>query len=104
MSIQKAYNEWSESYDSDENLTRDLDQQVTREVFVNAHFDSILEIGCGTGKNTPFYSQIGKKVNAVDFSQGMIEKAKQKVKAENVNFSTMDLTKKWKFDDHSFEL
>jgi hypothetical protein len=31
MSIQSAYNEWSESYDTDENLTRDLDQKVTRE-------------------------------------------------------------------------
>jgi hypothetical protein len=33
MSIQNAYNEWSEIYDSNQNLTRDLDQQVTRETF-----------------------------------------------------------------------
>ena len=104
MSIQKAYNEWSETYDKDENLTRDLDQKVTREELADLHFTSILEIGCGTGKNTSFYSQIGEKVDAVDFSQGMIEKAKTKVKAENVKFSPMDLTKKWMFDDHSFDL
>jgi ubiquinone/menaquinone biosynthesis C-methylase UbiE len=104
MSIQKAYNEWSETYDKDENLTRDLDQKVTREELADLHFTSILEIGCGTGKNTSFYSQIGEKVHAVDFSQGMSEKAKKKVKAENVRFSPMDLTKKWMFDDHSFDL
>lgn len=104
MSIQKAYNEWSESYDSDENLTRDLDQKVTREILANLNFASILEIGCGTGKNTSFFSQIGDKVYAVDFSQGMIEKAKTKVKAENVKFSAMNLTKKWMFEDHSFDL
>jgi malonyl-CoA O-methyltransferase len=104
MSIQKAYNEWSESYDSDENLTRDLDQKVTRELLATLHFTSILEIGCGTGKNTSFLSQIGNHVQAVDFSQGMIEKATEKVQAENVKFSPMDLTKKWMFEDHSFDL
>ena len=104
MSIQKAYNEWSESYDTDENLTRDLDQKVTQDIFANLHFNSILEIGCGTGKNTWFLSQIGENVHAVDFSEGMIDKAKAKVQAGNVNFSIMDITKKWMFDDVSFDL
>ena len=75
MNIQNAYNEWSDSYDTDNNLTRDLDQQVTREVLANQHFISTLEIGCGTGKNTAFLAQIGEIVHAVDFSQGMIGKA-----------------------------
>jgi hypothetical protein len=30
MTIQNAYNEWAGIYDSNENLTRDLDQKVTR--------------------------------------------------------------------------
>lgn len=104
MSIQKAYNEWSESYDADTNLTRDLDQKLTRETLTSLHFSSILEIGCGTGKNTSFLSQIGQSVQAVDFSQGMIEKAREKVQAENVKFSIMDITKKWRFEDDSFDL
>jgi ubiquinone/menaquinone biosynthesis C-methylase UbiE len=104
MSIQKAYNDWSASYDTDENLTRDLDQKVMRDVLSNLHFSSILEIGCGTGKNTSFLSQIGTKVHAVDFSEGMIEKAKEKVKAGNVRFSIADLTKKWPCEDKSYNL
>ncbi len=104
MDIQSAYNEWSGTYDTDENLTRDLDQQVTRNLLGDLHFDSILEIGCGTGKNTVFLAQIGQKVNAVDFSQGMIEKAQEKVKAVNVHFSTMDITRPWNFENASFEL
>lgn len=104
MSIQNAYNAWSQSYDTDRNLTRDLDQNVTREVLADLHFGSILELGCGTGKNTSFLSQIGKKVQAVDFSQGMIEKAKEKVSAANVTFSMLDMTKKWDLDEHSFDL
>jgi ubiquinone/menaquinone biosynthesis C-methylase UbiE len=104
MSIQNAYDNWSESYDSDENLTRDLDQKVTREALANQHFKSILELGCGTGKNTAFLSQIGTQVHALDFSQGMIEKAKEKVKAENVRFSLADLTQTWPCDDQAYDL
>lgn len=104
MSIQKAYDNWSATYDTDENLTRDLDQEVTRELLAGLHFDSILEIGCGTGKNTSFLVHIGTKVHAVDFSQGMIEKAREKVGPENVRFSMMDITQKWEFEDRSFDL
>jgi malonyl-CoA O-methyltransferase len=104
MDIQNAYNEWSETYDADENLTRDLDQEVTRNTLKNAHFDSILEIGCGTGKNTAFLAQVGTSVRAVDFSQGMIEKAKEKIQVENVRFSLMDLTQPWDFQNQSFDL
>lgn len=104
MSIQNAYNEWSEIYDSNQNLTRDLDQMLTRKAFAGQHFDSILETGCGTGKNTEFLVQIGGRVHALDFSQGMIEKAKEKVKAENVRFSIADLTKRWPCEDSAYDL
>jgi len=104
MDIQNAYNEWSDSYDQDENRTRDLDRDVVRSRLGGRHFDSILEIGCGTGKNTSFLAQIGQKVQAVDFSQGMIAKAREKVLAGNVDFSLMDITQPWKFPDGSFDL
>lgn len=104
MSIQKAYNEWSEMYDSDENLTRDLDQVVTREALANLHFHSILEIGCGTGKNTGFLAQVGARVHALDFSEGMIEKARKKVQAENVKFSVADLTQTWPCEERAYDL
>ena len=104
MSIQKAYNEWSATYDSDENLTRDLDQKVTRDALANLQFNSILEIGCGTGKNTVFLAQIGTRVHALDFSEGTIEKAKKKVQAENVRLSVADLTQKWPCENRSYDL
>jgi malonyl-CoA O-methyltransferase len=104
MSIQNAYNEWSEIYDSNENLTRDLDQMLTRNMFAGQHFNSILETGCGTGKNTVFLVELGTRVHALDFSQGMIEKAKEKVKADNLRFSMADLTKQWPCEDAEYDL
>jgi ubiquinone/menaquinone biosynthesis C-methylase UbiE len=104
MSIQNAYDEWAASYDADENLTRDLDRQSLREVLAGRRFQSILEIGCGTGKNTAFLVEVGVSVHALDFSEGMIEKAKEKVQAGNVRFSLADLTRRWPGDDHAYDL
>lgn len=104
MNIKDAYNDWSATYDTDENLTRDLDQRVTRNALENLHFNSILEIGCGTGKNTVLLSQIGENVHAVDFSQGMIDKAKEKIRTSNVRFSIANIKEKWPYGDQSYDL
>ena len=66
MSIQQAYTDWSATYDQDQNLTRDLDEIVTRETLGHLRSNSSLEIGCGTGKNTPLLAQISQHVSAAD--------------------------------------
>ncbi|MCX5801256.1 MAG: class I SAM-dependent methyltransferase [Candidatus Eisenbacteria bacterium] len=104
MNIQDAYTNWSVTYDSDRNLTRDLSQVVTRNSLANLHCKSILEIGCGTGNNTIFLAQIAEKVRALDFSEGMIDRAKRKVQAENVTFAMADITTRWPCEDASADL
>ena len=104
MDIQNAYNEWSETYDTNQNLTRDLDSKVIRNLLGGLRFASVLETGCGTGKNTVFLAEIGEHVHSLDFSAGMIAKAKEKVKAENVRFETGDLTKRWNCKDDAYDL
>jgi ubiquinone/menaquinone biosynthesis C-methylase UbiE len=104
MNIQQAYTDWSSTYDQDRNLTRDLDEIVTRETLANLRCNSILEIGCGTGKNTAFLAQIGQHVSAIDFSPAMIEKARAKLSNDNVTFAVADLTQPWPCEDHSIDL
>jgi ubiquinone/menaquinone biosynthesis C-methylase UbiE len=104
MNIQQAYTDWSATYDQDRNLTRDLDEIVTRETLANLRCNSILEIGCGTGKNTAFLAQIGQHVSAIDFSPAMIEKARAKLSNDNVTFAVADLTQPWPCEDHSIDL
>ena len=104
MTIQDAYTEWSSTYDSDRNFTRDLDEQVVRAELKRFGCRSILELGCGTGKNTPFLTSIGEHVQALDFSPGMIEKARTKVTAPNVTFELADITQRWPYKDQSFDL
>lgn len=104
MDIREAYDHWSTTYDSDANLTRDLDQAVTNEALGEFHFKSILEIGCGTGKNTALLSQIGERVFAVDFSEGMLRIARQKLESSNVTFCVADVTRPWPFVGESVDL
>jgi ubiquinone/menaquinone biosynthesis C-methylase UbiE len=104
MDVQQAYTDWSATYDEDRNLTRDLDEFVTREILANLRSNSTLEIGCGTGKNTAFLAQISEHVSAVDFSLSMIEKARQKLSSDNVEFILADISQPWRFADRCFEL
>lgn len=102
--VQTAYTEWATTYDSDRNLTRDLDATVTRTVLAERHYRSILEIGCGTGKNTPLLAQIGDRVHAIDFSGGMLAQARAKGVGANVTFAVADLTHPWPCADQSVGL
>jgi SAM-dependent methyltransferase len=95
MNVQDSYNHWSATYDTDENLTRDLDEAVTRDTLGDSRCQLILEVGCGTGKNTGLLARIGDRVCALDFSEGMIARAREKLAADNVIFALADITKQW---------
>ena len=104
MDIQAAYTDWSATYDLDRNLTRDLDQLVTRDTLSHLRCKAILEIGCGTGKNTELLTRIGEHVLALDFSPGMIEKAREKLPLDNVIFVGADITQPWATESQSVDL
>lgn len=104
MNVQDAYTLWSATYDEDVNLTRDLDRHVTRTLLAQETGDLILEIGCGAGKNTGWLAQIGRFVLALDFSPGMISRAKAKIDANNVGFALADLARPWPCAAHTIDL
>lgn len=104
MSIRDAYTTWSATYDTQENATRDLDARVTRQILGGLRCRNVLELGCGTGKNTPFLAQIGERVQALDFSEGMLALAREKVQAGNVTFAVADITQSWPCADRSVDL
>lgn len=104
MSIAKAYNSWSDIYDSNENKTRDLDRVATQQTVAQIAFEHVLELGCGTGKNTIWFAEKATKVVALDFSAGMLAKAKQKIIANHVNFQQADLNEAWQVEKESFDL
>lgn len=103
MNVQQAYDKWSKSYDTVENKTRDLEARALRESVSGENLE-ILEIGCGTGKNTEFLRTKAKHLTGADFSEEMLALAKRKIRAENVGFRQLDLREKWNFAENSFDL
>ena len=104
MNVRQAYDVWANNYDTVENKTRDLEAQALREsaaMFENA---DVLEIGCGTGKNTEFLRTKARRLIGADFSTEMLARAKAKITAKNVEFRQFDLREEWDFADGSFDL
>lgn len=104
MSIEKAYNIWADQYDTNSNQTRDLDTKSTIETLHKFDFSTVIELGCGTGKNTTFLLKKADKVIGLDFSQEMLNKAKTKIKSGRVEFQKADLTTKWKIENEYADL
>jgi len=104
MDTQSAYNNWASQYDTNENKTRDLEAKALREILSNVNFKSCLEIGCGTGKNTEWLLTRADEITAVDLSEEMLSKAKEKIPSEKVDFLIADINSEWNFTDKSFDL
>jgi ubiquinone/menaquinone biosynthesis C-methylase UbiE len=102
--VQHAYNSWAQQYDSNENKTRDLEARSLRETLAPLSFDHCLEIGCGTGKNTVWLMDKAATVTAVDLSEEMLAKAKEKITSSNVTFVQADITQPWNFATMQFDL
>ena len=64
---------------------------------------TILELGCGNGRDAAYLAKEGYKVLATDFSEAVIVKNKEIIKeTENLRFSIVDLAQKLPFANQSF--
>jgi SAM-dependent methyltransferase len=99
IATQDAYDQWASVYDSDGNMLQAIDdvELITLlPVFLNQVQDSVstpaislLDLGCGTGRNTAnllkFSLPPGRRstVIGLDFSRGMLEVAVEKLRPFN---------------------
>lgn len=104
MNTQQAYNQWASQYDTNLNRTRDLEGKALRKMLSQLSVDQCLEIGCGTGKNTEWLIKKAKHITAVDLSENMLAKAKEKITSGNVRFLQADIAKPWGFGSGSYDL
>lgn len=103
--VSSAYNQWADQYDTNKNRTRDLEAISLRAALDELpHFNNCLEIGCGTGKNTAWLLTRCAKITAVDLSEGMLARAKEKISAEHVEFRQADITQNWDFAHGPYDL
>jgi len=106
MNVKEAYNSWSETYDSVENKTRDLEARSLRQSVSGENLE-ILEIGCGTARNLIILAK--KNGNAhffgLDASAEMLKTAQKKVDARHLENITLKaaLADEFAFDE-TFDL
>ena len=104
MNPKDAYAVWANQYDTNNNKTRDLEAIALREMLADIPFRSVLEIGCGTGKNTDWLVSKADEVTATDITEEMLAKAKEKVDSPKVKFRKADIREVWDFGKERYDL
>ena len=102
--IKDDYNTWAHQYDKNINTTRDLDTTVTKNSLSKIDFIKVLELGCGSGKNTEWLITKADRLVGLDFSKNMLDLARKKIKNDKVTFINTDINKNWPVNDNSFDL
>ena len=93
--IAAAYDQWAETYDSDPNRTVELAGQVLRKVDLHVAGRDIVEIGCGTGRNTEWLATRASSITALDFSEEMLHRVQTRVRDPRVVFVQHDVRTTW---------
>ncbi|MFT5697680.1 MAG: SAM-dependent methyltransferase [Desulforhopalus sp.] len=82
--------------------------QCSLEHFQKENVQSILELGCGQGRDTFFFAQNGFDVTALDFSETAVLSIKEKIKstdfASRVHPQTYNVKESLPFPDESFDV
>jgi ubiquinone/menaquinone biosynthesis C-methylase UbiE len=105
--ISAAYDDWAETYDTVQNLTRDLASQALKQSDLNFAASTIIEVGCGTGRNTEWlagHEAGAAEIVALDFSEEMLKRARDRVRDTRVRFVQQDVRDKWPVSNGTADL
>ncbi len=92
MPTREGYDLWAEIYDGEDNPLVILESQHIEKLLGDIQGKSIVDLGCGTGRHALLMAAKGAKVTALDFSEGMLAKARKKKGAEHIHFVEHDLS------------
>jgi ubiquinone biosynthesis O-methyltransferase len=78
----------------------ELTEQVLQQIIKDK---KILDVGCGEGFGSHFFSMLGANVVGIDLHEGIITYANEKYSKKNCTFQVMDVTN-LSFQDNSFDI
>jgi len=102
LSTREGYDRWSEIYDEEDNPLIVLEERYLPDLLGDVRGLDLVDLGCGTGRHAVRIAAAGARVTAVDFSEGMVAKARSKPGWNSVRFVAHDLTQRLPFPDRSF--
>jgi ubiquinone/menaquinone biosynthesis C-methylase UbiE len=99
----EGYDMWAQIYDDEDNPLIALETMLFRSLLGNVRGLSVADIGCGTGRHALTMAEAGATVIGVDFSVGMLAKARAKPAAATMHFVRHDLATGLPFVSRAFD-
>ena len=91
MPTREGYDRWAEIYDAEQNWLIYLEEPEVERLMGDVAGLDIVDVGCGTGRHAVRLAERGASVVGVDFSTGMLSRARTKPGAEKVRWIVHDL-------------
>jgi malonyl-CoA O-methyltransferase len=91
VSTREGYDRWAEIYDDEQNPLISLEQPVVDRLLGDVAGLPVADVGCGTGRHALRLAARGARVTGVDFSEGMLQRAREKEGAGSVRWIAHDL-------------
>jgi malonyl-CoA O-methyltransferase len=98
-----GYDRWAEVYDNEDKPLVLLEEKYIPELIGNVTGLAVADIGCGTGRHALRLAAAGARVTALDFSEGMLERARAKPGSDAIRFVAHDLAQPFPLESSSFE-
>jgi malonyl-CoA O-methyltransferase len=92
LSTQEGYDRWAEIYDHEQNPLISLEEPEVDRLLGPVDGLDVVDVGCGTGRHALRLAARGANVVGVDFSDGMLARARTKHGAAGVSWVVHDVT------------
>src|SRR5688572_13307737 len=93
LPTREGYDRWAPTYDTDGNPLVALEEPLVERLMGEVEGLDVLDVGCGTGRHAIRLAAAGARVRGIDFSEAMLDQARQKPGAERVEFRGHDLSR-----------
>jgi len=103
LSTKDGYDRWAEIYDGEDNPLVALEEPLVDSLLGDVRGLAVADIGCGTGRHALRLAATGASVQAVDFSEAMLDRARAKAGATRIIFRAHDLAQPLPFADNTFD-
>ncbi len=91
LTTQAGYDRWAHIYDSEDNPLVGVEESRVVELLGQVRGLCVADVGCGTGRHAFRLAGEGADVTALDFSEGMLAKARAKAGSDRIHWRQHDL-------------
>jgi ubiquinone/menaquinone biosynthesis C-methylase UbiE len=103
VTAREGYDLWSATYDDDDNPLIALETARVQALLGDLRGLTVADIGCGTGRHALAMAAAGATVIGLDFSEGMLARARAKPGAAAIRFVRHDLVSGLPFGSRSVD-